>query len=146
VRYHSGTRQVTVTMRDGSQWEFVLEVANRPGVQSGRGEPGRVPRVSRLMALAIKLEGLVARGKVKNRAELARAGKISRARLSQILGLRNLAPTIQEKLLLLPKVVRGGERIHEKSVREIAGVVDWEEQERQFAALMERAGAGSASR
>jgi site-specific DNA recombinase len=143
VRYHSGTRQVTITMRDGSQCEFFLEVANRPGVQSGRGELGRVPRISRLMALAIKVEGLVAGGKVENRAELARVGKISRARLSQILGLRNLTSTIQEKLLLLPKVVNGSERINEKSVRKIAGVVDWEEQERQFSALMERAAAGS---
>jgi hypothetical protein len=75
---------------------------------------------------------------VENRAGLARAGKISRARLSQILGLRNLAPAIQEKLLMLPKVVQGGEPINEKRVREIARVVDWDEQERQFAALMEQ--------
>jgi hypothetical protein len=79
---------------------------------------------------------------VENRAELAKLGKISRARLSQILGLRNLAPAIQEKLLLLPKVVKGSARIHEKNMRAIAQVVDWEEQERQFAALVERA-AGS---
>ena len=77
---------------------------------------------------------------------MARAGKISRARLSQILGLRNLAPTIQEKLLLLPKVVKGGDGIHEKGVREIAQLVDWEEQERRFAALMERAAGGCAGR
>jgi hypothetical protein len=54
------------------------------------------------------------------------------------LGLRNLAPAIQEKLLMLPKVVQGGEPINEKRVREIARVVDWDEQERQFAALMEQ--------
>lgn len=146
VRYHSGTRQVTIAMREGSQCEFVLEVANRPGVRNGRGEMGRVPRLSRLMALAIKLEGLVSSGQVENRAKLARAGKISRARLSQILGLRNLAPAIQEKLLMLPKVVDGAERIHEKGVREIGGVVEWEEQERRFAALLERAAAGGACR
>jgi site-specific DNA recombinase len=139
VRYQSGTRQVTVTMQDGSQQEFVLELSHRPGVKSQRGEGGRVPRVSRLMALAIKLEGLVASGEVKDRAELAKLGKISRARLSQILGLRNLALPIQEKLLLLPKVEKGSERIHEKNMRAIAQLVEWEEQERQFAALVERA-------
>jgi hypothetical protein len=138
VRYDSVTRQVVVMMRDGSQREFVLEGVNRPGVPSERGELGRVPRVSRLMALAIKLEGLVASGEVANRAELARLGKISRARLSQILGLRNLSPAIQEKLLLLPKVGKGSEPIHEKNVRAIAQLVDWEEQQRQFAVLVER--------
>jgi hypothetical protein len=126
-------------MQDGSQQEFVLELSHRPGVKSQRGEGGRVPRVSRLMALAIKLEGLVASGEVKDRAELAKLGKISRARLSQILGLRNLALPIQEKLLLLPKVEKGSERIHEKNMRAIAQLVEWEEQERQFAALVERA-------
>jgi hypothetical protein len=94
------------------------------------------------MALALKLEALVASGTVRDRAELARLGKISRARLSQILGLRNLAPVIQEQLLLLPKVVNGGEQITEKSMREIAAVIDWEEQERQFAALVAGAAAG----
>ena len=67
------------------------------------------------MALAIKMEALAASGRVENRAELARLGKISRARLSQILALRNLTPTIQEKLLFLPKVVRGSEPIRRMS-------------------------------
>ena len=141
VRYHSGTRQVQIVMQDGSESELGLEVVNRPGVASRRGEPGRVPRVSRLMALAIKLEGLMASGRIENLAELARLGKISRARLSQILALRNLTPTIQEKLLQLPKVVKGSERINEKNVRAIARVVDWEEQERQFATLLQRTAA-----
>jgi site-specific DNA recombinase len=143
VRYHSGTGQVTMAMQDGSQREFVLEAGNRGGVQSGGAESGRVPRVSRLMALAIKLEGLVGSGEVENHAALARLGKISRARLSQILGLRNLAPAIQEKLLMLPKVGKGSEPIHEKNVRAIAQEVDWEEQEQQFAALEQAAGVGS---
>jgi hypothetical protein len=132
-----------MAMQDGSQREFVLEAGNRGGVQSGGAESGRVPRVSRLMALAIKLEGLVGSGEVENHAALARLGKISRARLSQILGLRNLAPAIQEKLLMLPKVGKGSEPIHEKNVRAIAQEVDWEEQEQQFAALEQAAGVGS---
>jgi site-specific DNA recombinase len=142
VSYDSGTRQVRIALSDGTQWEFALERAYRPGVRSEGGEAGRVPRVSRLMALALKLEGLVASGKVRDGAELARLGKISRARLSQILGLGNLSPTIQEQLLLWPKVVNGREQMTEKSLRGIAGVVDWEEQERQFAALVARTAAG----
>jgi len=59
------------------------------------------------MALVIKLEGVLAEGKVRNQAEMARRGNISRARRSKILNLCHLAPTIQEKLLLLPKTVKG---------------------------------------
>jgi len=62
---------------------------------------GRVPRISRLMALAVRMEGLVRGGQVKDYAELARLGGVSRARVTQVLNLRNLAPAIQERLLFL---------------------------------------------
>src|SRR5205085_1168844 len=61
----------------------------------------RLPRISRLMALSIRMEGLVRTGRVKDYAELARLGGVSRARVSQVLNLRNLAPPIQERLLFL---------------------------------------------
>ena len=96
----------------------------------------RVPRISRLMALGVRMEELVREGRVKDYAELARLGGISRARITQILNLRNLAPTIQERLLFL----EGGEDgIHERALRQVAQKVDWHEQERQFAFLAETA-------
>jgi len=58
---------------------------------------GRVPRVSRLMALAIRFEGLIRDGVVRNQAELARLEHVSRARVSQIMNLLNLA---KDKLLI----------------------------------------------
>src|SRR5262249_48284124 len=64
--------------------------------------PGRLPRVARLMALAIRFDGLVRTGQVKNYAELAHLGQVSRARISQIMSLLLLAPDIQEELLFLP--------------------------------------------
>ena len=93
----------------------------------------RVPRISRLMALGVRLEGLVRQGQVKDYAELARLGGISRARVTQILNLRNLAPTIQERLLFLEGEAGG---LHERALRRVAQSVDWEEQQRQFAALV----------
>jgi hypothetical protein len=54
---------------------------------------GRVPRLARLMALALHLEGLLRSGAVPHQAELARLGQVSRARISQILNLLHLAPT-----------------------------------------------------
>ncbi len=58
--------------------------------------------------------------------------------MSQILGLGNLSPAIQEQLLFLPKVRRAADPVTEKSLRRIAQRIDWEEQERQFAALLVR--------
>ena len=46
---------------------------------------GAVPRVSRLMALAIRFERLLREGVVSDYAELARLGRVSRPRISQII-------------------------------------------------------------
>ena len=96
---------------------------------------GRVPRISRLMALAIHLEQLVQDGGVKDYAELARVGQVSRARVSQILNLLNLAPDIQEQILLLPRVRRGREPIREHAVRPVAAVLDWRRQRHMWTEL-----------
>jgi hypothetical protein len=46
---------------------------------------GRIPRVSRLLALAIRFEGLVRSGAISNYAALARLGQVTEARISQII-------------------------------------------------------------
>lgn len=75
----------------------------RPGPAPTSPEPGRVPRVARLMALALRFDGLIRTGAVTDQAELARLGHVTRARVSQIMALLNLAPDIQEALLFLPQ-------------------------------------------
>ena len=62
---------------------------------------GRVPRVSRLMALAIRFERLIEVGEVRDFAELARLAHVSRARITQIMNLLLLAmndPQVVERL------------------------------------------------
>src|SRR5260370_825785 len=59
------------------------------------------PRITRLMALAVKFEGLIQQGVVKDYAELARLGQVSRARITQIMNLLNLAPAIQEAIVFI---------------------------------------------
>ena len=59
----------------------------------------RIPRIARLMALAIKFQDMVDRGEVRDYADLARLGYVSRARITQIMNLLNLAPDIQEHIL-----------------------------------------------
>src|ERR687891_1692780 len=63
---------------------------------------GRVARISKLMALAIKVDELIRSGVLRDYADLARLGKISRARATQLMNLLNLAPDLQESLLFLP--------------------------------------------
>jgi hypothetical protein len=59
---------------------------------------GHPPRISRLVALAHKLDALVRSGKIADYGELARLGHICPARLTQIMVLLHLAPSIQEYL------------------------------------------------
>ena len=94
--------------------------------------PGRIPRISRLMALAIHFDGLIREGQVSDYADLARLGHVSRARITQIMNLLNLAPNIQEELLFLPRVFAGKDTVTEHQVREIAVEVDWWEQRRKW--------------
>jgi hypothetical protein len=56
-----------------------------PAPQAPPVDPGRVPRVSRLMALALRFEGLLREGVVRDYAELARLGHVTRARVSQVI-------------------------------------------------------------
>jgi len=87
--------------------------------------PGRVPRIARLMALAIRFEDLVQSGEVATFAELAELGQVTSARMSQIVNMLNLAPDIQEAILFHPLVSGEREAVSERLVREIAGEPDW---------------------
>jgi hypothetical protein len=88
--------------------------------------------MGRLMALAIKFQRLVDKGAVRNYAELATLGHVMRPRLSQIVMLANLASSIQEALLLLPRTVTGRDCVTERQMRHIAGIIDWEAQKWLF--------------
>lgn len=94
--------------------------------------------MSRLVALAIKLEQMVREGEACSYASLAAADQVSGARMSQIVALTNLAPAIQEQLLFLPRTVSGVDRMVEGDLRAIAGVVDWQQQMTLFRDLAER--------
>jgi hypothetical protein len=80
-----------------------------------------IPRIARQMALAIRLEGLIKDETVQNYAELAQLGRVTRARMTQIMKLLQLAPDLQEQLLFLPKI-RG---LNERNLRGIVHELDW---------------------
>jgi hypothetical protein len=93
---------------------------------------GTVPRLARLMALAIRLERLVRSGEVGDYADIARLGHVTRARVTQIMNLLNLAPDIQEEILFLPRTEKGRDPIREHLVRPIVAVPDWRKQRKMW--------------
>ena len=98
--------------------------------------PGRVPRISRLMALALRFDQLVRTGQVSSYSALASLGHVSRARVSQIVSLIHLAPEIQEALLFLPPTVRGRDPIILADLMPIAACYDWRKQRRLWRQLL----------
>jgi hypothetical protein len=104
--------------------------AERPDVEK-EAPPRRLPRVTRLMALAIKYQGMVSRGELRDYADIARLGYITRARATQVMNLLHLAPDIQEGILFLD----GGPASHqitERELRTIATEVYWKEQRKMW--------------
>ena len=115
-------------MRIERDFHFATGAQSKKKVSAGkppRKIRGRVPRVAKLMALAIRFEAMLASGEVSGQAELARLGHVTRARLTQIMNLLNLAPDIQEALLFLPRVQSGDDPVYERRLRGIACEVDW---------------------
>lgn len=89
---------------------------------------GRVPRITKLMALAIKFDQMIRDGVVKDQAELARLGFVTRARVTQIMNLLNLAPAIQQRLLELGPVSVGKDTLTERQLRQVSENIDWRQQ------------------
>jgi hypothetical protein len=90
--------------------------------------PAKLPHITKLMALAIRLEHLLATGEVKDQAEIARTAGITRARVTQIINLTQLAPDIQEAILNLEPTTDPVPRFREREVRTIAILPYWEKQ------------------
>jgi hypothetical protein len=97
--------------------------------------PGRVPRVARLLALAHRLEQLLRAGVARDYAALGRLGRVTRARVSQIMSLLYLAPDLQEQILFLPRGERGRDPVILRDLLPIAAVPDWQRQRRLWQAL-----------
>jgi hypothetical protein len=120
-------------------------VAGRRGKRNNRAASAspptptgeRIPRISRLMALAIKFEDMIARGEVRDCADLARLGYVTRARITQIMNLLLLAPEIQEQILFLK--LDPCFTIGERQMRDIIAEVDWQLQRTRW---LERMGEG----
>lgn len=101
---------------------------------------GRLAKVTKLMALAIRFEELLADGVVVDYADLARLSFVSRARITQIMNLRLLAPDIQEALLFAPEIRSGRDPISVREMQPIALTANWKHQREMWKDLSDRLG------
>ena len=96
---------------------------------------GRIPRVAKLMALAIRFDQLLQDGGVADQSELARLAHVTQPRMTQIMNLLHLAPDIQEDILHLSPVIAGRDPITERDLRPINRRPKWAAQRREWERL-----------
>ncbi len=95
----------------------------------------RVPRIARLMALAIRMEHLIRAGGIIDYSQLAQLGHVSRARITQIMNLLLLAPDIQEQILFLPAARGSRHPVRLAQLQPIARIPDWNRQRRLWTTI-----------
>jgi hypothetical protein len=96
----------------------------RPGADM---DPGRLPRVTQVLALALSFQDMIATGDARNYEELAKRTGVTAQRLSQVMKLIWLAPAIQQEILCLA-ACGGRHPLTECAVRSIAAAWSWPEQ------------------
>lgn len=119
------TRKIHFERRSDRSRRLVVTDDGPPAVASGR-----VPRVSRLMALAIHFDRLIREGEVRDQSELARLAHVTQPRMTQIMNLNLLAPDIQEELLFLRRIEHGRAQISERKLRSVILERCWDHQRR----------------
>lgn len=70
------------------------------------GKPAKIPKTPRVVELlrkAIEWKALLESGKVASQVDIARQEGITRARVTQVMGMLRLAPEIQQRILSLPE-------------------------------------------
>ena len=80
----------------------------------------------------IVFDEMIREGKVKNYAELAELGQVSRARITQIMSLLNLAPPLQRDILFRPPLLGA---LTDRDLRQLTNPLDWQTQEGMWAHL-----------
>lgn len=98
---------------------------------------GRLPRITRYMALAIYYEDLIRQGHVQDYAEIALLGHVTRARVTQIMNLRLLAPEIQERLISMDRIAEGRDALCLRGLQSIALESDWRKQRDRWTKLLQ---------
>ena len=95
----------------------------------------RTPRVAELLRKAIEWQALLESGDATSQADIARREGITRARVTQVLGLFRLAAEIQKHILSMPEMV-GQPVVSERALRPISQIENTREQVDHFQKLL----------
>lgn len=126
--------QVEVTL-PGRQRARKVPKQAEPTPATPRPTPPRIPRITRLMALAIKFQDMVDRGEVRDYADLARLGYVTRARVTQIMNLLLLSPDIQCAILTEVAINPHRRYTHERMIRAVVRSPLWADQRKAWAGM-----------
>ena len=96
------------------------EPAGQPEPQAPAEEP--VSAAARNLAMAYKIEQWIEQGLIEDYGHAARMLGVSQVRLTHLMSLRLLAPSIQQSIL------SGQCETPDKQLRELARTVDWRAQ------------------
>jgi hypothetical protein len=80
-----------------------------------------------MLALAHKIAEAIGSGQLRDQADAARRLGVTRARVTQLLALLQLAPDVQERVLFL-EAVDGIEPLTERALRAVTRALHWTDQ------------------
>ena len=109
---------------------IVSAIPSRRGKLKPPKEP-KTPRVVELLRKAIEWQTLLESGGIASQTEIARREGITRARVTQIMGMLRLSPKIQEQIQSLPDIA-GRSPVTERMLRPIGAIADNRDQLREF--------------
>ena len=119
------------------QMDFPVDVLAKAKAPR-KPRPPRAASIVRALVLAHQIEAVIQEGHAIDYAEVARQMGVSRARVTQIIALRYLAPDIQAFLLSAdPQRLRG---IGEHTFRPVTRELDWQRQRQIFKHLVSERG------
>jgi hypothetical protein len=110
------------------------QVVNAVPLSRRKARPPKRARIVETLRKAIEWRCQLDAGEVPNQAAIARREGLTRARVTQIMGLLRLAPEIRETILSVPETA-GRQTLTERAVRPIAQLRDGGAQRAKFAVL-----------
>jgi hypothetical protein len=136
---HAGFEvEMTIPVNHTRRARSMEERLGPPEPPNGPKPGSRIPRITRLMALAIKLQEMIDRGEIQDYVDIARLGYITRARASQIMNLTLLAPDIQEAILEWDGA--GPNDLREQHLRPVIKLAHWGAQRAAWACFRPQRG------
>ena len=73
---------------------------------------------------------------MRDQAELAKIGGVTRERVTQIMNLLLLAPDLQEKLFFLAHTTNARYKLRERSLRQVLAAINWRQQHDELRSLL----------